>query len=420
MPDALESFLVARASVVVDTWVMTCGRASWLLAIVGFALFLAGNGCSNSTKAPFSDAAVDAAISSGGTASGGILSTGGGSAGSSGRGGGGALSGGAGGSGGTTASGGTTGSGGATGLGGTMSSGGATGLGGTEDAAMRVDASVDQVACRNWILGGIGIPVGTVPSANASYGSTLPIYAIDGDLSTGWNSGSYSGWLRLEFPSPTYLTGVRILAGASPSTSETYTISADLLASPIGSATRTVYAGNTILDPIAVTPGTYTSLTLTISGGSSWVAINELSILTPTCTDGGSGADGAVDGGAEPHCAGTPSWTSCPTNYTASCPPGCYSTFSGYCEGSPHACSDNTTATSCAAQGGCTWSDATPACTGTPVVAYCSSSLSYSSCLADGCRYQTTDPGCYGTPTPCSQLSVSACTSQSGCTVSTF
>ncbi len=156
-----------------------------------------------------------------------------------------------------------------------------------EDAAMPVDASVDHAACRNWTLGGIGIPAGTVPSANASYGSTLPIHAIDGDLSTGWNSGSYSGWLRLEFPSPIYLTGVRILAGANPSTSETYTISADLLTSPIGSATRTVYvdAGTTgtILDPIAVTPGTYTSLTLTISGGSSWVAVNELSILTPAC-----------------------------------------------------------------------------------------------------------------------------------------
>jgi hypothetical protein len=156
-----------------------------------------------------------------------------------------------------------------------------------EDAAMRVDASVDQAGCRNWTLGGIGVPAGTVPSANASYGSTLPIHAIDGDLSTGWNSGSYSGWLRLEFPSPTYLTGVRILAGASPSSSETYTISADLLTSPIGGATRTVYADagttGTILDPIAVTPGTYTSLTLTISGGLSWVAVNELSILTPTC-----------------------------------------------------------------------------------------------------------------------------------------
>ena len=127
MPDALESFLVARASVVVDTCVMTRGRASWLLAIVGSALPLAGNGCSNSTKASLPDAAVDAAISSGGTASGGVLGAGGGSAGSSGKGGGGALTGGTGGSSGTLAT------GGATGLGGTMSTGGASGHSGAAD-----------------------------------------------------------------------------------------------------------------------------------------------------------------------------------------------------------------------------------------------------------------------------------------------
>jgi hypothetical protein len=154
-----------------------------------------------------------------------------------------------------------------------------------DDAAVRVDASVDQVACRNWTLGGTGIPAGTVPSASASYAPSLPIHAIDGDLSTGWNSGSSSGWLRLEFPAPTYLTGVRILAMATPSTNETYTINADLLTSPIGSATRLVYSGTagTILDPIVVTPGTYSSLTITINGGSSWVEIGEISLITPTC-----------------------------------------------------------------------------------------------------------------------------------------
>ena len=154
-----------------------------------------------------------------------------------------------------------------------------------DDAAVRADASVDQMVCRNWALGGIGIPAGTVPSASTSYGTTLPIHAIDGDVTTGWNATTYTGWLRLEFPAPTYLSGVRLLAFASPSTSETYTINADLLTSPIGSATRTVYSGTTgtILDPIAVTPGTYSSITITINGGSSWVDIGEVSLLTPTC-----------------------------------------------------------------------------------------------------------------------------------------
>lgn len=272
MPDALESFLVARASVVVDTCVMTRGRASWLLAIVGSALPLAGNGCSNSTKASLPDAAVDAAISSGGTASGGVLGAGGGSAGSSGKGGGGALTGGTGGSSGTLAT------GGATGLGGTMSTGGASGHSGAADGG-------------------------------------------DGD------------------------------------------------------------------SPAA------------------------------TNTDGGSGADGAVDGGGEPHCVGTPS--PCPPIAPFYCPPGCTLNIGGMCvEGTPHACSYNTTATSCAAQVGCSWSDATPACTGTP--AKCGYGFTLDECQAAGCQYNGTDPTCRGTPTPCSQLSVSACTSQPGCTVSTF
>ena len=129
-----------------------------------------------------------------------------------------------------------------------------------------------------------------------------------------------------------------------------------------------------------------------------------------------SGLDGSVDGGGELHCAGTPSYTSCPL-YATSCPPGCYLSFGGSCQGSPHPCSDNTTAASCAAQAGCTWSDATPVCTGAPT-AYCSFSLPYDTCLANGCQYRTTDPSCFGTPTPCNQLSVSACTSQSGCALS--
>jgi hypothetical protein len=153
------------------------------------------------------------------------------------------------------------------------------------DAAVQADTAVDPIACKSWALGGIGIPAGTVPSVSATYTTTLPIQAIDGDLTTGWNSGSNSGWLRLEFPSPVYFTGVRIAAFASPTTSETYTLNADLVTTPIGSATRQVFSGTagSIVDPIAVTPGTYSSLTLTISGGSSWVMVGEVSLLTPTC-----------------------------------------------------------------------------------------------------------------------------------------
>jgi hypothetical protein len=297
LPDARESFLVAPASVAVDTRVMTRGRASWLLALVGSALPFAGNGCSNSTKASLPDAAADAAISSGGTASGGGLGAGGGSAGSSGKGSGGVLTGGTGGSSGTPATGGTTAPGGATGLGGKTGSGGTTSTGGAT---------------------GLG---GTMSSGGAS-----------------GHSGAADG--------------------------------------------------------------------------------GDADAPAATSTDGGSGVDGAVDGGAEPHCVGTAP-SSCPTYSPGYCPPGCWlQTGYGNCAGTPHSCSYNTTAKACAAQVGCAWSDATPTCTGTP--ATCSYGLTYDQCLAAGCQPLGTDPTCFGTPTPCSRLSAAACSSQSGCTVSTF
>jgi hypothetical protein len=38
---------------------------------------------------------------------------------------------------------------------------------------------------------------------------------------------------------------------------------------------------------------------------------------------------------------------------------------------------------------------------------------------AGGCSWGQYSPSCWGTPTPCSQLSVATCASQTGCTVST-
>jgi hypothetical protein len=308
LPDALASHLGAPASLVVDTLAMTLRGVSWLLLIVGSMLPLAGSGCSNSTKASSPDAAADAAISSGGTSSGGVLGTGGGSGGSSGKGGGGAPSGGAGGTGGMTTTGGTTGSS------GSMNSGGKTGSGGTMNS------------------GGAMGPGGTT--------STSGVTGLGGTMSSGGVSG-HSG-------------------------------AAD---------------GGDRDSPAAIG------------------------------IDGGSGADGAVDGGAEPHCVGTPS--RCPQYSSGSCPPGCYYHAGNYCEGTPHSCSSNTTATACVAQAGCTWSDATPACTGKSA-ATCSIDTDRDRCLAAGCQYTAMDPTCSGAPTPCSQLSAANCYSQPGCTVSTL
>ena len=140
-------------------------------------------------------------------------------------------------------------------------------------------------ACESSTLGGIGVPDGTVTSASGSYPPGTPDAAVDGDLTNAWNSGQYWGWLRLDFPAPTTITGVHIAAFATPTTDETYTIAADSLSTPIGTATRRVPAGvvPSLLAPIPVTPGTYSSITITINGELSWVAIADLSLLTQGC-----------------------------------------------------------------------------------------------------------------------------------------
>lgn len=147
------------------------------------------------------------------------------------------------------------------------------------------DAAPPAGNCSAGPLGGIGIPAGTVATASASYAPSTPDGAIDGSLSTAWNSGGYSGWLKLQFPKPTALTAVHIQAGAKPTTNVTYTIGADSQTA-IGSGTRQVVAGSatgSMLEPITVTPGTYSSLTITINGGASWVQINELALLNVEC-----------------------------------------------------------------------------------------------------------------------------------------
>jgi len=151
--------------------------------------------------------------------------------------------------------------------------------------------SVQSTNCSTSDLGGLGIPSGTVASASGNSAQSLASNAIDGVLTTPWNSGTYSGWLRLDFPAPVAMTGIRIAAAATPTASETYTITADGSSTPIGSATRQVTSGVLVvkLDAIPVTPGTYSSITVTVKGGLSWVQIQEISLVTSDCPVGSVG-----------------------------------------------------------------------------------------------------------------------------------
>jgi hypothetical protein len=151
--------------------------------------------------------------------------------------------------------------------------------------APQSDAAPPVSSCWSGPLGGIGIPAGTVATASASYAPGTPELAIDGVMTGGWNSGGYTGWLKLQFPKPTAITAVHIQAGAKPTTNETYTITDDSQA-VIGSGTRQVISGpasGSMLEPISVTPGTYSSITITINGGASWVQIVELSLINDEC-----------------------------------------------------------------------------------------------------------------------------------------
>jgi len=125
-------------------------------------------------------------------------------------------------------------------------------------ASLRDAGTTPPNTCSSSPLGGIGVPAGTTASASASYSTNTPDKAIDGILGRGWNSGSGSGWLRLDFPAPTALTGIRIAALASPTTDEKFVITDSVQGTKLGEATLRVAAGSTPaqLAPIPVTPGT--------------------------------------------------------------------------------------------------------------------------------------------------------------------
>ena len=177
-----------------------------------------------------------------------------------------------------------------------------------------------------------------------------------------------------------------------------------------------------------------------------------------------------------PTCTGTPTYATCQQCMSSrgSCTycPGCGAEAgTGICEGSPNAfdcttcgqsyncnclgcvpgpsscsgslfysCSQWSDPVSCAAELGCSWSDAGLSCTGTPsactfytsqstcqaqgctwsascsgTVTPCSGITNPSSCQQQGCSYITGSSSCVGSLTPCSQLTPTTCSTQEGC-----
>ncbi len=124
-----------------------------------------------------------------------------------------------------------------------------------------------------------GNPPGTTVTANAAYMSAAED-AIDGKLDSAWNSGNYSGWIELKFPAPTHLDRVRIATHAVPAGDETFTIK--LGDKVLATETRAVASESMWLPQLAVPAGTYDSIRIEITSGSSWIAINELKVSEST------------------------------------------------------------------------------------------------------------------------------------------
>jgi hypothetical protein len=152
-------------------------------------------------------------------------------------------------------------------------------------------------------LGGIGVPVGTVATASGYYSTATPNLAIDGNIATGWNAGGYTGWIELTFPAPVTLDGIQLAVAPSPTATETFTVTGveGSTSLSIGSWTETIEGniGPVIVPPMLFAVGTYNAIRIDINGGASWVAANEISILTPSCPAASGVDSGSVDGGPE-------------------------------------------------------------------------------------------------------------------------
>jgi hypothetical protein len=168
---------------------------------------------------------------------------------------------------------------------GPQSGDGATADGNGDGGPVDAPPDVPQVPCSDGGIGGIGIPAGTVATASGMTAGQTPSLAIDGHLQTYWNGGGMLESLTLTFPTGQTFSGVVIAASASPTSSETYTITgteAGILKN-LGMATMNVPATNTVLPVIPVTPGTYTDITFHVSAVSSPVIISEVTLVTPSC-----------------------------------------------------------------------------------------------------------------------------------------
>lgn len=122
-------------------------------------------------------------------------------------------------------------------------------------------------------------PAGTIATATSSYMSA-PDVIVDGSLSTIWNSGGYTGTVRLAFPAAISLDRIRVAANALPASDETYTITGFSMGAPtsLGSFVRSVGGSTEWSAPIEVPRGTYDELLIDIGTSASWITLAEVMV----------------------------------------------------------------------------------------------------------------------------------------------
>ena len=120
-------------------------------------------------------------------------------------------------------------------------------------------------------------PGGSTATASGAY-SSAPGDAVDGDESTSWNAGDYTGWLDIVFPHAIYFDRIRIAATALPECIEPYTFTGYLAgaSTPLGSASIDVPEGTDWVPTVPIPAGTYDELRIDVGSSASWIAIAEV------------------------------------------------------------------------------------------------------------------------------------------------
>ena len=133
--------------------------------------------------------------------------------------------------------------------------------------------------------GPCGVPKGSTATASGSYAST-PDLVLDGKTETYWNSGGYTGWIKITFPSPIRLDRVRLAGLATPACSETYTLTGHQGATdvPLGVVTRSVGAGGWLNPAVEVTRDLYDAITVDVGKAASWIAVGEVNVWDSVAT----------------------------------------------------------------------------------------------------------------------------------------